>query len=537
MPSLLPIIMGAISVVYISLLALQRLTQDQDEPKPISDGIPFVTPILNMISKGGNLHRVLSCLMILVLFQLAFRDQYKLPIYTLRLPGMRMYVVNSRPLITAIQGQFRTLSFTAIEAAIAANVIGVEKATNDIIGSNLGRDSGYLMRFPKYVHHALSAGPGLDAMNRKSIQVLADSLDKWATSSTPATVPMFEWVRHELLLASTDAVYGPKNPFRDPAMEKAWYEFEPKLMVFVLNLWPRVLAAKAFRAREYMVQVWERYFDEGWHEQGSELIKTRVKINDDFQIPLKETARIEIGGSQAILTNTLPAAFWVAYHVFSDPVVLADIRSELLQGVTEDPAEGTCTIDLNFVTSSCPILLSTMKETMRIHNTNAASRIVMEDYRLDQKILLKKGSTILMPAHVQHTDRDVWGDDVDVFNHRRFLRGPSGGQRVNPVAFRGFGGGTTLCPGRHFATSEMLMLAALLALRFDISPASGKWVAPTTRNSPSSNAMPVPDWDFDVALCPRDGGKKTWKVSFSGHKRAMEISAEDMEGATPHLGG
>ncbi|KAK8103017.1 cytochrome P450 [Apiospora sp. TS-2023a] len=53
-----------------------------------------------MISKGGNLHRVL-------------RDRYKLPIYTLRLPGMRVYVVNSRPLITAIQGQFRTLSFTA----------------------------------------------------------------------------------------------------------------------------------------------------------------------------------------------------------------------------------------------------------------------------------------------------------------------------------------------------------------------------------------------------------------------------------------
>lgn len=81
------------------------------------------------------------------------------------------------------------------------------------------------------------------------------------------------------------------------------------------------------------------------------------------------------------------------------------------------------------------------------------------------------------------------------------------------------------------------MLAALLALRFDIRPTSGDWVAPNTRNSPSSNAMLVPDWDFDVALCPLDGGNKAWKVYFSGHKRVMEISAEDIEGATPHLEG
>ena len=120
---------------------------------------------------------------------------------------MRMYVVDSRPLITAIQGQLRTLSFTAIEAAIVANVIGVKKATNDIIGSDLGRDSGYLMSFPKYLHHSLSAGPRLDVINRKSIQVLADSLDKLAAATTPTMVSMFQWVRHELILASTDAIY------------------------------------------------------------------------------------------------------------------------------------------------------------------------------------------------------------------------------------------------------------------------------------------------------------------------------------------
>lgn len=89
------------------------------------------------------------------------------------------------------------------------------------------------------------------------------------------------------------------------------------MMTFVLNLFPRLFARKSFKAREYMVKVWERYFDERSYEQGSELIKARVKINDDFQIPLRETARIEIGGSLAILTNTLPGTFWVTYSVGS----------------------------------------------------------------------------------------------------------------------------------------------------------------------------------------------------------------------------
>lgn len=77
------------------------------------------------------------------------------------------------------------------------------------------------MSFPKYVHPALSAGPGLDSMNRRAIQVISKSLDE--RSQKGATkVQLWQWVRHELLLASTEGVYGPKNPFRDPAMEEAW---------------------------------------------------------------------------------------------------------------------------------------------------------------------------------------------------------------------------------------------------------------------------------------------------------------------------
>lgn len=149
------------------------------------------------------------------------RDKYNLPLYCLRMPGSRIYVINSTSLIPIVQRQFRTLSFTALESKLARDVMGVSKSTHEIISRDNTRDEGYLVTFPKYIHPAVSAGPGLDAMNRRSVEVLAESLDVWANRG-PATVKMFKWIRHELLIATTEGVYGPKNPYRDPTMEEAW---------------------------------------------------------------------------------------------------------------------------------------------------------------------------------------------------------------------------------------------------------------------------------------------------------------------------
>ncbi|KAI1207081.1 cytochrome P450 [Annulohypoxylon truncatum] len=513
--SIFPIIAGTVAATYILLLTLLRLTQDAAEPPSVNDTFPFITTVLSTLSKGTRLHRLM-------------RDQYNLPIHTLRLPGSRLYVINSPALITSAQSQIQTLSFTAIQSGIVTNILGVNKATNEIIGRDVTSHGNYLTSFPKYIHPTLIPGPGLDDMNKRSIQAMAKSLDALVGKGI-TTVKLFQWVRHELLLAFTEGVYGPRNPFRNAEMEQAWYTFEPGFMMFALNLFPRLFARKSYQAREYMVKIWEGYFETGSHHQGSEMIKARVKINEDFQISLKDTARLEVGGTHGLLSNTLPGTFWTVYHIFSDPVVLEDIRNELSRGVQSE-ADGSCTIDLTYIKSSCPILLSTFKETMRIHSTGTSTRKVLQDHRLDNKYLLKKGSTVMMPSAVQHTNRHVWGDTVDEFDHKRFV---PGAKRVNPVAFRGFGGGSTLCPGRQFASTEILMFSALLVLRFDLRPVSGRWTAPSTANSSMANSLPVPDWDFDVELRPRDD--KDWKISFSGSHMEMEIAAEDIEGAISEL--
>ncbi|SPQ24411.1 81113938-0f9c-4319-852d-3a8b1141a064 [Thermothielavioides terrestris] len=66
-----------------------------------------------------------------------------------------------------------------------------------------------------------------------------------------------------------------------------------------------------------------------------------------------------------------------------------------------------------------------------------------EDVWLDDgKYLIKKGGRAMMPATLQHQSREVWGPDVDEFDHRQFMMKfmmKPGETRPNPVAFRGFG--------------------------------------------------------------------------------------------------
>ncbi len=125
----------------------------------------------------------------------------------------------------------------------------------------------------------------------------------------------------------------------------------------------------------------------------------------------------------------------------------------------------------------------------------------------------------MIPSPVQHIDTTAWGDDATRFDHLRFAR--KSGKRPNRVAFRAFGSGHMLCPGQHFASTEILSLAALLVLQFDVVPIASRWEEPTFENSPMQSRFPVIDEDIPVELRPRDEGRK-WRVVYTGSEKAMD---------------
>ena len=313
--------------------------------------------------------------------------------------------------------------------------------------------------------------------------------------------------------------------------------FESDLVMIMMNVVPSITARKGYSSRALVSRAFEDYFQNKGHELGSVLVQNRYATSTKFKVPLADIARYEVGGAIAVLVNTAPAAFWMLYHAFAYPDVLDGLRKEvgtIMASRCDQDGTVTRSLDITKVKTNCPLLTSTFQEVLRIRAMGTSVRQVMQDTLLNDQYLLKKDSTILMPSLVVHTDPSIWGSDVGEFNHKRFMKPGvrtkvSGGKRPNPAAFRAFGGGTTLCPGRHFATTEILAVVVMFIMRYEITPPNGRWVAPTTENSNIAAVIMEPDSEIEFEITTRKGYEEgAWAFSLADSEMIFAVAAEDL---------
>ncbi|KAK2611456.1 hypothetical protein N8I77_004794 [Diaporthe amygdali] len=235
------------------------------------------------------------------------------------------------------------------------------------------------------------------------------------------------------------------------------------LMTLLVDFLPGILAKESLKAREHLVTEFKKYFREDRHLDGSLFVQLRHEHNVRFGLGLDETAHTEVGQANASVSNTVPGAFWALWQILADPVVFEDCQREASQ-LVQSSSDGVCTIDLARVRTACPILVSTWQEVLRFHGTSLSARV---------------DGMVVMPTRVSHTDKSIWGPAANELDHKRFLKSKKeSGKNTPAAAFRGFGGGAVLCPGRYFVSTEIPAFAALLLVRFNIRPIDGKWNEP-----------------------------------------------------------
>ncbi|KAI1111519.1 cytochrome P450 [Nemania sp. NC0429] len=489
-----------IFATYIFALALLQRTQSLDEPPAIDTSIPFVSPILAMIS-------------IAISTIILNTNNGHWPMYTLRLPFIRLDVRH-----------VRTISFAPVLVRMASAVMGVSPDAAKIISENHPSDDGFVHGMTSAIRPTLSPGPKLNLLNRNAVQTIATSLDKVARTKTTLRLNLVEWVYHQVMIATTDGVYGPQNPFRDPVIQKAFFTYERGSFH----------VRKSVQARNILGHAFRRYFDEAGHDdpEPPALIKAKHDFFSARGIANADIARIEVTGTLALLSNTMPATFWLIYHLYSDTELLNACRAELEQAIQE--SDGTHLIDMACVKNGCPLLFSTFQEVLRCYGIGISTRMVLEDTGLDHQFLVRKGGMVFIPGAGHHHLRSVWGENADEFSARRFLQNTGKlGRGYDPVAFRAFGGGSTLCPGRHFAATEILAFASFIVLRFDAKPSGGRWVPPTTEKTALGTTIRQPDYGIMVELRARDDHK--WAVRFSEADQPMHISAEDISSTQENM--
>ena len=232
--------------------------------------------------------------------------------------------------------------------------------------------------------------------------------------------------------------------------------------------------------------------------------RARYTSSTRYGITPSNQGRLEVGTLIGILANTIPTIFYFLVHIYHDPDLLSDIRTELasqnLLGTPEELAQNPKLLSL---LELCPLLHSTFQELLRVHALGTSVRYILDDVMLDDKFLLRKGMIVQMPTAVMHHDPSAWGDDVHEFKPRRFMKQKSTCKK-NLTAYRPFGGGASLCPGRHFVTLQAMALAACLVGRWEMRPVEGEWAVPRQRQeSLATNVFP-PAKDIKVKITLRE---------------------------------
>lgn len=290
-------------------------------------------------------------------------------------------------------------------------------------------------------------------------------------------------------------------------------------MIF-LNFMPYLTARKSHNARRKVQASFIDYFKSKGYEQGSALIQARYNSNVEYGLPLEDMGNFEFGLAIGLLVNTAPAAFWTLLNVFSNQQLLEEIRTDLsaitnLDDTNTDPANPVRHVNITQAIEACPLLISLFQETLRLQANVGSTRKVLKDTLLNNHYLLKANSLIQMPSKILHFDPTSWGPTAKDFNPRRFLRSS---QTPKPPAgsFQTFGGGVSLCPGRHFATNEVIATLVMFVLQYDITPAQGEteWIIPTQEKVQFSTSIGPPDDDILVDIRRRKGFEAgTWRFS------------------------
>ena len=287
--------------------------------------------------------------------------------------------------------------------------------------------------------------------------------------------------------------------------------------MMILGVAPRLLARKGYAGRRRIQQAMIRYFGRGDHKNGLGVIRVRHDVARKYGATTSDIALFEIGDLLGVLVNAQPTFFWTLLHIYSDSALLRDIRDEIsasgaLKVQISKDGRRRHTIDITTLEETCPLIVSAYREVLRLRTLSSSHRWVMEDTLLNNQYLLKKDSVLLIPGALIHAD-PVWGANAKEYNPRRFLKDTN----TKPGAYRAWGGGQTLCPGRFFATTEIVSAVATVVLRFDMEPADGKgWKMPKTDTTRVTNSICPPKEDVKVRITEREGCRgDQWGFAFA----------------------
>ncbi|KAB8274802.1 cytochrome P450 [Aspergillus minisclerotigenes] len=403
--------------------------------------------------------------------------KHSLPIFTMSILKQRVYIIASPDLLPSVRQNRSTMSFNPLFTAMAQRAGGIQKPGLQLLREEELEGQGLAKKTVEVMRPAL-LGNKLDHLNEQMIHVLKHIVDQVASSPT-LPFDLYEWCSDALTVAS----------------------------------------------REQLVQAFIQFYQADGHLSASSLAYSRWKAQQEAGASLEDISRLEILTGIGILSNTVPSCFWLLFDILSRPELLSAIQDEIHQNALSIDSTGTHTLDLADIRGKCPTLLSSFQETLRTRSNSGQVRVIYQDTLLNDRWLLKAGSTLLIPAPSINKNNSTWGSDAGDFDSQRFTKiAHSTDKKSKASGFLSFGLSPHICAGRHFATGEILALVALLLVRYDIRSIQGSWTEPKTNAKAVAASLPPAAEKFMVTAVERPEYKGVeWRTTVTPGKGTLPV--------------
>ncbi|KAK0212436.1 cytochrome P450 [Desarmillaria ectypa] len=394
-------------------------------------------------------------------------DTFRRPCYMV--PSKVCEVYNAARKDVSAVYRAKSLSFGPLILYGFGSVFDISKEGRDMIAyEHDGPHSSLLESFHPFYRSTLKERHALNELITSFLECISVELVKEDAKITASPggikVPLHDWARTVLGTASTIVMMGPQILEEEPNLLDYNFQFNSDFFTFVIGL-PCILLRKQNANRDRLIRVFERVYRDKDTKQ-----KDAIWWVAALQRMMSEagtTSAHDIGVGtfsvwNALQANSNPVSFWLLLQITTFPGLADRIRKSTATAF--DSNGRVINVELLVNDPPPPFNFQRNPSNILLFNVYPACAVVK------------------CPVRPHHWDAGIWGPDIEEFV-------PDSG-------------GASLCPGRFFASYEVLSFVRALLFKYDIKLAEGAKIPRPDLNAPTLG-ISSPINDFEVVITKR----------------------------------
>ncbi|KDR67461.1 hypothetical protein GALMADRAFT_258407 [Galerina marginata CBS 339.88] len=447
----LPAILGAV-LVFLTLAHRFLWRRHDGHGKPPM--VPYIFPwIGSMISIGRDPDRF---------FRNASTKVGAKGIFGVMVGGSTKYYVTDASLIREVYKNAQSFGFSPIRLEYTVAIFGMPHESVY---------TPYMKEELFAYHHRLLAptaiGSLISSYEQQTLRVLT-------SFNSPENTSLVRFLHPQMYDSAILAFMGVTFP--TATSYPLFLAFDNAFPLLAAGFMPDFVTSTGRKVRSQLTDVIQQWLKEHWDaekgerdESASDLVKRMVDDSRAAGYSDRDVAGVLLTDLWALQANSTWACFWVIAFMLQQPSGLDPLYEEIgdaLEGFNAKDVEPTSSSLLaTILAAPLPLLTSTITETLRFTTSSSSIRRVVDtEGAYLAGYTFEKDDELVCVTRTVHQNAELYEDPL-VFKPDRYLKDKDkAGRFWNP-----FGGGVSMCEGRHFAQQEIRIFIACLLLHFDIA--------------------------------------------------------------------